>query len=146
MRPRALREFRLDLVLSGDLVPAIAGNGQAIDFRSPAHGVVLHFSNYRLGSAGAGAGDVNGDGHSDVLVGEPGHDDSSMTDRGRVFAYYGSPAGLSTHEDWTLNGTQDDEWLGEALAPAGDGDGDGDGDGQSPSKPRAKAASRSCRE
>jgi hypothetical protein len=53
-----------------------------------------------FGSTLAGAGDVNGDGYDDVLIGEP---DYSAPDcyRGRVELYYGSASGLSSTPDWT---------------------------------------------
>jgi len=66
----------------------------------------------------ASAGDVNGDGYSDVLV----------SGSGRVFAYYGSPTGLSTAPSWTVQAEQDGAELGWGIAPAGDFNGDGYGD------------------
>ncbi len=104
---------------------AVVYNGSATGLGGTPWTVDGQGSNDHRGTAVAGAGDVNGDGYSDVLVGEPGDDYTAMTDRGRVFAYYGSSEGLSTNEDWSLTGTQENEFLGEALASAGDVDGDG---------------------
>ena len=38
------------------------------------------------------AGDVNGDGYADVIVGAPGYD-NGQTDEGRAFVFLGSAAG-----------------------------------------------------
>ncbi|MCK4225320.1 FG-GAP repeat protein, partial [candidate division WOR-3 bacterium] len=46
------------------------------------------------------AGDVNGDGYGDVIIGAPGYD-NDQDDDGRVFVYYGSASGLSKTADWT---------------------------------------------
>ena len=47
------------------------------------------------GFAVCGAGDVNGDGFDDVLVGAPGYDDG-QPEEGVVFVFHGSQTGLST--------------------------------------------------
>ena len=81
--------------------------------------------NARFGSAVASAGDVNGDGFADVLVGEPLLD-TAVRDEGRVYLYLGGPGGLSPTPAWTSSG--DDQPLsefGSSLASAGDTDGDG---------------------
>ncbi|MCU0479462.1 MAG: hydantoinase B/oxoprolinase family protein, partial [Chloroflexi bacterium] len=49
----------------------------------------------RFGYAVAGAGDVNGDGFSDVIVGAPGYDNGQL-DEGRAYVFLGSSHGLST--------------------------------------------------
>jgi hypothetical protein len=52
-------------------------------------------TNDRLGEAVAGAGDINGDGYSDVLVGAPGFDTGpAMTNAGAVFVIYGRRTGF----------------------------------------------------
>ncbi|MCB1164370.1 FG-GAP repeat protein, partial [bacterium] len=72
----------------------------------------------------ASAGDVNGDGYSDVVVGVSGYDAGGI-DRGRIKVYHGSAAGLSTQPDWTADGTQDHANFGSRVASAGDLNGDG---------------------
>ena len=47
-----------------------------------------------FGCSVATAGDVNGDGYSDVIVGACGYD-NGQTDEGRAYVYHGSAAGLS---------------------------------------------------
>ncbi len=70
------------------------------------------------------AGDVNGDGFSDVIVGAWLYD-NGQSDEGRVFVYHGSPAGLSSTPDWTGESDQQDAHYGYSAAPAGDVNGDG---------------------
>lgn len=41
------------------------------------------------GSSIAGAGDLNGDGIQDLVIGAPGYDASSLTDAGRVYIFFG---------------------------------------------------------
>jgi hypothetical protein len=82
-----------------------------------------------LGSSVAGAGDVNGDGHDDVIVGSG---NSSLEAGSAAFVYLGSAAGvvsggletaaarlLVSFNDYTIAG------IGWSVAGAGDVDGDG---------------------
>ena len=78
----------------------------------------------RLGFALVGAGDVNGDGFSDVAVSAYLFD-AGKTDEGRVFVFAGSPEGLSKTPSWIMDGNQADGHFGRALACAGDVNGDG---------------------
>ncbi|MFT5288562.1 MAG: hypothetical protein ACI8QS_000605 [Planctomycetota bacterium] len=78
----------------------------------------------RFGSSVSGAGDVNGDGYADVIVGSRLFDDGE-TDEGRAFVYHGSAAGLSTEEAWTAESNQPFASLGETVSGAGDVNGDG---------------------
>jgi len=72
----------------------------------------------------AGAGDVNGDGYSDVIVGAPDYDHIESSE-GRVYVYHGSPTGLSTTPSWTIEGAQSGAGFGRVVAGAGDVNGDG---------------------
>jgi hypothetical protein len=72
----------------------------------------------------ATAGDVNGDGYSDVIVGANRYD-NGQTDEGRAFTYYGSPAGLATTAAWTAESDQFGGYFGWSVATAGDVNGDG---------------------
>ncbi len=72
-------------------------------------------------------GDVNGDGYSDVIVGSPLWD-STLTNQGRAWGYYGSASGLPASSSWGLLGDELDGQLGWSVAAAGDVNGDGYGD------------------
>jgi len=79
-----------------------------------------------FGSSVATAGDVNGDGYSDIIVGAPGYDaGSSNTDEGGVWVFLGSSTGINTTAVWSSIGDQADAFLGSAVATAGDVNGDG---------------------
>ena len=80
-----------------------------------------------FGNAVATAGDVNGDGYADVVVGAHAYDNGEF-DEGRALAYHGSPLGLETHPGWTAEGDQETVYYGGSVASAGDIDGDGYGD------------------
>jgi hypothetical protein len=77
-----------------------------------------------LGSAIGTAGDVNGDGFADVIVGAPSYD-NGQADEGRAWVYHGSGAGLSSVPAWTAESDQATAGFGGAVATAGDVNGDG---------------------
>jgi MYXO-CTERM domain-containing protein len=80
-----------------------------------------------FGSSVASAGDVNGDGFGDVIVGAYTFDNGE-TDEGRAFVYLGSASGLTTAAAWTAESNQADAQFGRSVASAGDVNGDGFGD------------------
>ncbi|MEJ2367990.1 MAG: FG-GAP-like repeat-containing protein, partial [Acidobacteriota bacterium] len=71
----------------------------------------------------ATAGDVNGDGYSDVLVGSYGYAGGGGT--GKVYLYLGSASGLSAGPAWTAVGENGGDYFGYCVATAGDVNGDG---------------------
>src|SRR6185295_7230074 len=71
------------------------------------------------GSSIAPAGDVNGDGYGDWIVGAYGYSSSA----GRVYLYYGGPA-MDTTADVTITGGAGEQ-LGRSVASAGDVNADG---------------------
>jgi hypothetical protein len=77
-----------------------------------------------FGVSVAAAGDVNGDGYSDLLAGSDGYD-NDLVDEGRASLFYGSPAGLTTVPKWSFEGDQFDAQLGWSVDGAGDVNGDG---------------------
>jgi uncharacterized protein YegL len=78
----------------------------------------------QFGVSAASAGDVNGDGFADVIVGANKFD-NGQTDEGRAFVYYGSPGSLSQAPGWYGEGNQANTYYGSSVATAGDVNGDG---------------------
>jgi hypothetical protein len=85
------------------------------------------------GAAVAGAGDVNGDGFADVVIGAP-LDDQAGLDSGRIYVFHGSQAGLSPMPNWSRHtplqvrnrhSSDQNGYFGAAVASAGDVNGDG---------------------
>jgi hypothetical protein len=76
----------------------------------------------QFGSVVASAGDVNGDGYGDVIVGAP------YVGNGRAFLYLGSASGLSASHSWSASGSTPDARFGFSVAGVGDVNGDGYGD------------------
>ncbi|MCZ6688971.1 MAG: integrin alpha [Planctomycetota bacterium] len=73
----------------------------------------------------ASAGDVNGDGFGDVIVGAPGWPVGSGGP-GKAFVYLGDSAGLATQPVWTSTGDgQAGAGFGSSVSTAGDVNGDG---------------------
>jgi len=76
------------------------------------------------GHSVASAGDVNGDGYGDVIVGAYTHLNSSNS-LGRAYVYYGSAGGLSTSPAWIAEAPAPNLGFGYSVAGAGDVNGDG---------------------
>ena len=76
------------------------------------------------GNAVATAGDVNGDGYSDVVVGAY-RCDNDQTQEGKAYVYHGTSTGLKTYRDWYDEGDQASGRYGNSVATAGDVNGDG---------------------
>ncbi len=75
-----------------------------------------------FGASVSGAGDVNGDGFDDVIVGAP---QDSVNDIGRAYVYAGSAGGVSTKASTTLTGQAVANYFGVSVSGAGDVNGDG---------------------
>ena len=80
-----------------------------------------------FGNSVACAGDLNGDGFSDVVIGANRFDDK-MSNVGKLYVYMGSANGFSLYPDWTMTGNQIDGNLGISVNAAGDINGDGYGE------------------
>ena len=74
-----------------------------------------------LGRSVGAAGDVNGDGYDDLIVGAPGYDNGT----GRVYVYAGSRSGLGATPIFTAAGEGPSDSFGRLVAGAGDVNGDG---------------------
>lgn len=83
----------------------------------------------KFGWSVAAAGDVNGDGSDDMIVGAPTYTYTKntimYTRAGKVFVFHGSANGLSGTPAWTIEG--DSAWaqFGYSVSSAGDVNGDG---------------------
>ena len=118
--------------------PATNSGSFRVYYGSSAGLDLAHPFNYSLnfaptfGQVVGPAGDVNGDGFDDLIVGSPGMGPASFcgggSTQGRVDVYYGSASGLRTDNPWVLWGC---EWfatgtgIGASAGTAGDVNGDG---------------------
>jgi hypothetical protein len=108
------------------------GEGRAFVWRGTAYGleaepdwgVEVNQASAMVGAAIASAGDVNGDGYADVIVGGHGYD-GGETNEGAAWLHLGSVSGLRFAAAWTAEGGAPDVNLGYDLAPAGDVNADG---------------------
>ncbi|MCX5868662.1 MAG: hypothetical protein NT009_14495 [Proteobacteria bacterium] len=84
-----------------------------------------------LGWSVSGAGDVNGDGYSDMLIGAPGADPSGRINAGEAYIIYGARVLSSTWDlsvtppDVTFQGQAAGDGLGWSVSGAGDVNRDG---------------------
>lgn len=79
----------------------------------------LNVAGARFGASVSSAGDVNGDGYADVVVGAP-----LSGGTGRAYIFMGGPGGLAPAPALTLSGTAGAEF-GAAVSTAGDVNSDG---------------------
>ncbi|MCB9374241.1 MAG: FG-GAP repeat protein, partial [Microthrixaceae bacterium] len=77
-----------------------------------------------FGHAVASAGDVNGDGYDDLVVGTTDYGNGERLEGG-AFLYLGSAAGLSAAPAWSAESNQAYAFFGQSVAGAGDVNGDG---------------------
>ena len=82
----------------------------------------------------SGAGDINGDGFDDLLVGAPLGDPAGHPDAGKAYVVYGKGgsfdanlnlASLNGGNGFRIVGALDNSWSGVAVSAAGDVNGDG---------------------
>jgi hypothetical protein len=78
----------------------------------------------QFGKSVGTAGDVNGDGYADVIVGAPYYTNDSSSE-GRAFVWHGNSTGISPSRDWYDEGDAVDAWFGYSVGTAGDVNGDG---------------------
>jgi hypothetical protein len=78
-----------------------------------------------FGFAVAGAGDLNGDGYGELVVGAYNADPGARMNAGAAWVYYGSPTGVSSTAARVLEGVAASDLFAYSVAGAGDVDGDG---------------------
>ena len=79
---------------------------------------------YQRRSVVASAGDVNGDGFDDLIVGEPHHNNGIGVPSGAAAVYSGSAQGLSNTATWRIT-SNELPYFGWSVSSAGDVNGDG---------------------
>jgi len=77
-----------------------------------------------MGKSVASAGDVNGDGYGDVIVGVHEYD-NGQSNEGKAFLYLGSSSRLSITPNWSAESNQSGAFFGYSVSTAGDANGDG---------------------
>jgi hypothetical protein len=113
-------------------------NGSAIDLSAVAAGTggfVINgeFVQDTSGASVASAGDVNGDGLADLIVGAKSSDPSRMNSAGRSYVVYGKTgtsaidlsAVVAGNGGFVINGQSANDFSGNSVASAGDVNGDG---------------------
>ena len=91
---------------------------------TPATTLESNQANAQLGFSVSSAGDVNGDGYSDVIAGA-GSFDAGETDEGAALVFHGSSTGVSITAAAILEGKQINARMGFSVSTAGDVNGDG---------------------
>jgi hypothetical protein len=92
--------------------------------QSPAWTGESNQADANFGNSVATAGDVNGDGFADVIIGANRYDEG-QSNVGRIYVYLGASNGLSNYSDWSYFGNIMDGNMGISVASAGDINGDG---------------------
>ncbi len=97
------------------------GSASGVVFAAPT-GLEYNLAGTRMGRSVAEAGDVNGDGYADLLIGAPETTNGQALE-GRVILYLGSPALVSANQ--TIESNVANMLFGTSVAGGGDVDGDG---------------------
>lgn len=107
------------------LLPLVARPALADIYDATADTTVLGtIANSDLGQVLVDAGDLNGDGHRDLIVGAPRHS-NGQSNEGAAFVYLGGAAGIDDTADWVYEGNAADLRAGSSVAGIGDFNGDG---------------------
>lgn len=98
-------------------------NKSSID-PEPGWSVVMDQAGAQFGTTVSTAGDVNGDGYADIIVGAPAYT-VTVPFEGAAFVFHNSDNGLSATPNWQVGGGQSRGQFGASVSPAGDVNGDG---------------------
>lgn len=103
----------------------VIGNGPAT-----AHAAIIgNAAASEFGTSVSGAGDVNGDGFADIIVGAPLVNSSGLSVSGAAYIFLGGPSGITATSpadaNFVLESRQIQAWFGFDVAAAGDVNGDG---------------------
>ena len=79
----------------------------------------------RFGAAVATAGDVNGDGYADLIVGSPDANRDGIGQCGVAYVFHGGPGGLAEIASFVYRGPDVNGRVGAAVSTAGDVNADG---------------------
>ncbi len=121
--------------------PGVANDSFAADFSVPGGTIdLLTDVNVRIDGAAerdyvsasvAGAGDVNGDGRDDVIIGAPNADNNGRSGSGSVYVIYGKDSidsvdlsALDEEDGFRIDGAANGDGAGFSVAGAGDVNGD----------------------
>jgi hypothetical protein len=109
-----------------------AGNGAVFVYRAqpgaeppPLPRIDSNQANCGFGQSVSPAGDVNGDGYPDLLVGAPTFDVAGHPDAGRAYLYLGNPTGFTATPSWQFDTGESNAQVGMKVAYAGDVNKDG---------------------
>ena len=114
----------LRLLLAVSFVGMVPQSEAAQVLGDPAWTAEVDQNQAEFGNSVSGAGDVNGDGFQDVIVGSHLFD-NGQEDEGGAFLYLGSADGPSLAPDWTAESNQISAMFGFSVSGAGDVNGDG---------------------
>ncbi len=99
-------------------------HGAASGLATTATSTLSGTSSTYFGYSVDGAGDVNGDGYDDVVVGAQIYT-SGQTQEGAAYVFYGAAAGVATSGSTRVESNQTYAYLGSSVAGVGDVNGDG---------------------
>jgi hypothetical protein len=125
----------MDVAVGAPFAGPIVEGGAAFLIKGTAAGLPNSVTTLKTGTLGAGhlgwsvgcAGDVNGDGFGDVIIGEPGYDGPAGVDEGRIHVRYGLRSGTAL-TDFVVSSGAGGSKFGQAVSGIGDATGDGFGD------------------
>ncbi len=131
---KTMRLICLLMILGMTLLPVAAASSGALsgdefnEITSLPAGASWWFSSTQdgseLGKSVASAGDVNGDGFDDVIIGAPKYE-VNVYKEGAAMVFHGSPAGLGLGPAWQVGSGQQGAQFGATVAGIGDVNADG---------------------